>query len=105
MSKYYGTVGYLMTIETAKGVYSPQIVEHKYYGDTIRKISKWDTNNQINDDISMNLNIEILADEFAYENFMYIKYVEYMGAKWKVTSIEPRRPRLILSIGGLYDGE
>lgn len=105
MSKFYGKVGYVSTSETSPGVYEPTITERSYYGDRVRRVSRWDPNGQINDDININENIEILADEFAYENFQYIKYVVDMGAKWKVTSIEPNRPRLILSLGGLYNGE
>lgn len=105
MSKFYGKVGYINTQETSPGVYEPVITERSYYGDVIDRTNKWDNNNQINDDISINENIEIVADAFAYENFQYIKYVESMGVKWKVTSIKVSRPRIKLSLGGLYNGE
>lgn len=105
MSKFYGKVGYIKPQETAPGVYKPVVTERTYYGDRVRQTSRWEKNSQINDDITINENIEILADAYAYENFQYIKYVEDMGAKWQVTSIETRRPRLVLSLGGLYNGE
>ena len=49
--------------------------------------------------------ISILADPFAYQNFSNIKYVEYMDALWNVESIEVQQPRLILNVGGVYNGQ
>ena len=47
--------------------------------------------------------ISIVADPFANENYFAIRFVEYMGAKWKVQSISVQFPRLNLSLGGLYN--
>jgi hypothetical protein len=30
-------------------------------------------------------------------------YVEFMGTKWKITNVEVQYPRLILSVGGVYN--
>jgi hypothetical protein len=34
-----------------------------------------------------------------------MRYVEFMGTKWKITNIEVQYPRLTLSIGGEYNGQ
>lgn len=103
MGKFYGKVGYLTTTETRPGVWAEDIVEKNYYGDVSKKMSKWQVGEGLNDDKTYSAEISIVADAFAYENFSNIKYIEFMGAKWKVNSIEIQRPRLILTMGGLYN--
>lgn len=104
MSRYFGKVGYATTNETRPGIYTPTITERTYYGDVTRKNYRWDSNDHINDDLMMNVEFSIMADEFAYQNCSEIKYIEYLGVKWKVHTITPQRPRLILTIGGKYNG-
>ena len=103
MGKFYGTVGYLTTVETRPGIWTEDIVERNYYGDISKKMSKWQVGEGLNDDKTYSAEISIVADAFAYENFSNIKYIEFMGAKWKVNSIEIQRPRLILTMGGVYN--
>lgn len=105
MAKWYGKVGYAISTEVKPGVWVPKPVERSYFGDQIKNIAKWSPSGDVIDDLNVANQISIVADPFAYENFHSIKYIEFMGAMWKVTSIEPRHPRLILSIGGLYNGE
>ena len=104
MAKFCGKIGYAITEDTGNGVWVERIVEREHKGDTLRIISRWQPNNQVNDDLTINNQISILADQFAYENFQSMKYVEFMGAKWKITSAEVQRPRIILNIGGVYNG-
>lgn len=104
MAKYYGKIGYAVTAETEPGVWTEQITERVYYGDVIRNARRTQTTDQVNDDISISNEISIVADPYAYENFHSMRYAEYMGTKWKVTNIEVSYPRLILSIGGIWNG-
>ena len=104
MPKFYGNIGYAISKETAPGVWVEDIVEHKYSGDVYRNTRKLQSGNQVNDSIDISNEISILSDPFANENFHSMRYVPYMGAKWKVSSVEVRYPRLILTVGGLYNG-
>ena len=104
MPKFYGNIGYAISKETAPGVWVEDIVEHKYSGDVYRNTRKLQSGNQANDSIDISNEISILSDPFANENFHSMRYVTYMGAKWKVSSVEVRYPRLILTVGGLYNG-
>lgn len=104
MAKFYGKVGYGTSKETAPGVWVDEIVERPYYGELVRNTRKMQMSDKVIDDINIANEISILADPFARDNFQYMQYVEFMGAKWKVTNIEVQFPRLILSIGGLYNG-
>lgn len=105
MAKWHGKIGYGTQVEEKPGIWKDQIVEKIYTGDLVRNASSWSvSSNSTNDNININNQISIIADPFAYENFHSIKYLEFMGNKWKVTSVEVSYPRLILSIGGLYNG-
>lgn len=104
MNKFYGKIGYAITKETTPGVWVEQIVERSYYGDVIRNIRRLQSSENLNDDINVSNEISIVADAFANQNFHSMRYVEYMSTKWKVSSIEVKYPRLILSIGGVYNG-
>lgn len=104
MAKFYGKIGYAMTKETTPGVWVEEIVERSYYGDVIRNIRRLQSSENLNDDINVSNEISIVADAFANQNFHSMRYVEYMGAKWKVSSVEVKYPRLILNIGGVYNG-
>lgn len=104
MNKFYGKIGYAISEETVPGVWVERIVERSYYGDVIRNIRRLQSSENLNDDINISNEISIVADAFANQNFHSMRYVEYMGTKWKVSSIEVKYPRLILSIGGVYNG-
>ena len=105
MAKYYGAIGFAETIETVPGVWEEKITERNYYGDLIRNIRKLQNSGQVNDTVDIANQISVVADPFAYSNFHSMRYAEYMGAKCKITSVEVQHPRLILTIGGLYNGK
>lgn len=100
--KYFGKVGYKITEETAPGIHTPVIVEHEHYGDIIQSSRRWTQLAEINDGIAVNTQIEIIADDFANIHHSQICYVTYMGAKWKVSSLSFNRPRITLTLGGIY---
>lgn len=104
MTRYAGKVGYGTSVEVAPGVYEDQITEIVYFGDVIRNIRQLQAGNSINGAISVNNSISIVADAFANANFFAIRYVEWAGAKWTVSDVEVRSPRLILTLGSVYNG-
>ena len=105
MAKFHGPIGYAETDETVPGVWKEQITEREYDGDFIRNTRKLQPSDQLNDNINVANEISIVADPFAINNIFSMRYVEFMGAKWKISSVEVRYPRLILTVGGLYNVE
>ena len=103
MPKFYGAVGYAKTVETSPGVSVEQITERNYYGDVIRNTRRLQSADKINDDINVSNEISIVADPYANDHFYAIRYVVFQGAKWKVLNVDVQYPRLILSLGGLYN--
>lgn len=104
MAKWCGIIGYAEQVETTPGVWSEQVTERKYYGDVIRNNRRLQSAGKLNDDINVGNEISIIADPFANNNFHSMRYVEFMGTKWKVTTVDVQYPRLILSLGGVYNG-
>lgn len=105
VGKWYGNVGYAESVNTEPGVWEDKITERPYYGDVVRNIRKLQDSGSVNDNVNITNEISIVADPYANQNFHAMRYVEFMGAKWKITSVEVQYPRLILSIGGVYNGE
>lgn len=103
MAKFSGKIGYAETVETEPGIWEEQITERTYYGDITRNTSRYQSSGQVNDDISINNTISVVADPYAKENFQHIRYVKYLGTEWKVTNVEVQFPRLILTLGGVYN--
>ena len=105
MAKYSGKVGYGPTsVETKPGVWVEVIVERDYVGDILRNTRRLQSGESVNDDLSVNNMISIVADPYANENFFAIRYVQWMGTLWKVTEVEVQSPRLLLRLGGKYNG-
>lgn len=102
MAKFYGVIGYAQTVETEPGIWEEVITERNYYGELNRNSRNLQTSGNVNDNINISNEISILADPYANEHIYSMRYVEFMGAKWKVNNVEVKYPRLILSVGGLY---
>ena len=108
MSKYYGKVGFVTRVEDLNepGVWVDKTEIRNYYGDIIKNHRQWQNQeNSTNDNVTINNQISIIADPFAFQNFQYLRWIQWSGAKWKITSVDIEYPRLILSIGGLYDSD
>lgn len=105
MAKLYGVVGYAETVETTPGVWEEQIIERNYFGELVRNTRRLQTASQLNDNVNIANEISIVADPYANQNFHAMRYIEFMGARWKITNVEVQYPRLILTVGGVYNGE
>lgn len=102
--KFSGKVGYAVQVETAPDIWREYIVERKYRGDVVQ--TAWHSQaaaSTLNDNSSLNVQVEVVADAFAWAHYGNIRYVIYENSKWKVSAIQPRRPRLILNFGSLYN--
>lgn len=102
--KWYGDIAYGVTKETAPGVWTESYEIRQYFGDLLRNYRRIDESSiSTNDNVSVSNEISIVADQFAYGNFHNIRWVDFMGTKWVVTSVNVQPPRLILTLGGVYN--
>ena len=105
MAKWFGKIGYAITAEIEPGIWESEITEREYYGDLTSDRRKRQNSGGVNDDINLSNVISIIADPFANQNCANMVYVEIVGTKWKISDIEIQFPRLILTVGGVYNGE
>ena len=104
MARFFGVVGYGASEEISPGVWNDVITEREYYGDityTLRRLQEAD---KLNPDIVTSNAISIVADAYANENFVDIRYVNWAGTLWTVSTVEVQSPRLILRLGEVYNG-
>ena len=105
MARFYDVVGYAPSnIETAPGVWEDVVVERKYFGDVLRNTRRLEGGDQVNNDITVGNSISIVADDDALGGFFNMRYVKWMGTNWIISDIEVQSPRLILRLGGVYNG-
>lgn len=104
MARFHGEVGYGESVETSPGVWEDVMTEQVYSGNVVRNTRRLESGEGLNDDVVVGNSISIVADQHAIEHFFQIKYVRWAGVLWTVTSVEVRAPRLILSLGKVYNG-
>lgn len=106
MAKFYGAIGYVRQIESPpnSGVWTDDATEKYYRGDVILSQQRWQPSEQLHDNFNLDNSISIVADEYAYANCGFIKYIVWHGQKWRIQSLSIQRPRIVLQIGGIYNG-
>lgn len=104
MAKFHGKIGYIRTEETALGVFTPVETERECRGTLLRNVRRWDSNEGVNDDVTISNRFSLIADDYAFGNLEFIRYILWKNTKWKVTSVDVQHPRLILTVGGVYNG-
>lgn len=106
MARFAGKVGFgeLTEIPSGSGVLKDVITEYSYSGDVVRSARRLEEGDKVNNDITLENSLSIVADEYANEHIFAMRYAEWAGKRWKVTKVEVQRPRLILRLGGIYNG-
>lgn len=104
MPRFYGKIGFGRQVETSPGVWLDEISERDYYGDILNTTRYREESDNVNDNVRLQQRLSIVADPFVNDNVYAIKYVRWAGSVWTVTAVEISRPRLILTLGGVYDG-
>lgn len=102
MAKYAGLVGYVTQEETVPGVWSAKESPRRMKGDVIRLSSRQNGDN-INTDITLSHRVSLMGDAYAFDNYYNISWIEVHGRKWRVSSVEIQRPRIIVELGGLWN--
>lgn len=103
--RWSGKIGYGKSVEKNPGVWVDEIEEKKYVGDLIRSSRRWSNSTSVNGEIQLSDQISILSDPYIISNFQNIRYAEMMGNLWCVTNADIQYPRIVLTLGGVYNGE
>lgn len=105
MAKFYGAIGYALLIESKPGVWIDKVIEKNYRGDVVLDQRRWQSADKVNDDLSLDNSISIIADEYAHNNVGNMKYIVWNNTPWEIQSFSINRPRIVIQIGGIYNGE
>lgn len=103
MAKWYGKIGYVNMVEVQPGVWEPDIIEKSYFGDTYKINRLLQNSGEVNDNINISNQISIVADPYATNHIHNMRYAEFQGANWKVSNVDVQPPRLLLTLGGLWN--
>lgn len=102
MARYFGHIGFATQIETSPGIWTDIIEQRPYKGDVIRNGRRYDSGESINDNFTITNTFSIISDAFLYSHIPAMRYIEYLGSKFKITSVDIDRPRVTISVGGVY---
>lgn len=104
MARFYGKIGYGQDVDKGHGVHELEITERIYSGDVVRNFRRQQQGEKVNNDLTTATTISVVSDTYANEHFFAIRYVEWAGTLWEVTNVDQESPRLILQLGGIYNG-
>lgn len=104
MPKIIGCIGFANDVEIRPGVHADDISERRYVFELLRNTARFQTGAQVNDDLTVANRISVIADSYIQDHIGIMRYVTFMGARWKISSIEVQYPRIILDLGGVYNG-
>lgn len=106
MAMFYGPIGFVETFEIPEGsgIWKEVPTEKYYRGIVVKNHKRWDMGDKINPNLSISNSISIVADPFIQNKLYAIRYIKWLGGYWEVSSVDVESPRLILSIGGVYNG-
>lgn len=107
MAKFCGVIGYTTLVQTSPGVWQESITEVNHRGDVLEDNGRFSpATDSTNDNLSLSNKFSIVVSPYAKLHYHSMRYIEFMGTKWKITSVNYKYPRLIISVGGVYnDGE
>lgn len=105
MARYHGVIGFGETTELTPGEWVDQVIERPYFGDVVRNARRLGGGDKVNSNVLVTNQISVVADAYANETFHAIRYISWMNQNWIVTEVEVERPRLILTLGGVYNGQ
>lgn len=104
MAKFCSVIGYAEYVETSPGVNKEVITEIKVYGEVLKFGRKTDNTEYIHGDIVMDNQFSIVMNPYISDHLFAMRYILWMGVKWKIATVTVRPPRLVLTVGGVYNG-
>ena len=106
MAKFAGMIGFALVKDPGddNDVWAEETKERFYRGSIPRNARRWENGVSVNDNVTLNNQISVVADGFFLEHYGCVRYAVMGGVKWKVTNVDVQRPRLILTLGDVYNG-
>ena len=106
MARFHDMVGFLIPVDDQRtGLSTNRVVERPYYGKILEHTRRWESSDHVNDDLNISNQISITANDYAFKHMSAIAYVRFMGGYWKVSSIRIKGPEIVLTLGGVWNGQ
>lgn len=104
MARFSGILGINRgPVEVSPGIYKPQIEEIVVTGEIRQEQLSWGQAN-LREGLRARHVLSIVTPDDGELGFGEVEYIEWQGKKWDVISVAYKRPRLELSMGGIYNG-
>lgn len=104
MTKFRGSIGIKRrSTETSPGVFEEVIEDIEVTGEMRNIRARW-PNMQQGNGVSLRHFLSIVTPEDSVVDYSEVVYIWWQGRKWSVESIAYERPRVELTLGGLYNG-
>ena len=104
MARFSGPIGINRgTVETAPGIIKRNIVEVEVTGEVRQLKFRWPEAG-MRDGLKAQHVLSVVTPEDSEIDLTEAVYIGWQGRKWSVTSIQYKRPRVELTLGGLYNG-
>jgi hypothetical protein len=104
MARYWGVIGINRgPVQTSPGILTPKIEEVQVSGEMRQERLNWPQAG-MREGLSARHVLSVITPEDSDIDFTEAVYISWQGRKWSVTSIQYKRPRVELSLGGIYSG-
>lgn len=104
MTRFHGEIGFTTTVETSPGVHTEVLTKRNYFGDVLRDSRQNSGGAEINPGLSVGNRFSVLGDDFLFTNIKNLAYLRWDNGYWKITSVELLKPRLTITVGGVWNG-
>lgn len=102
--RFAGKIGFGTSVEVSPGVWDDDIIERDYLGDVLQSTERLESGNSINPKFHTTTSVSVLSDGVLKERYSDVRYIIYLGVRWKVSSIIHKWPRIEMFIGEEYHG-
>lgn len=105
MAKYSGLIGFADGQVEEDGVVTVKYSEIKLRGDVLNSGYNYQNDSKKYDSITVSNQLSLIASDAICNNCSNLRYAYFAGQKWKIISFEIKRPRLIVRLGDVWNGE
>lgn len=100
--KWYGKIAYSENVEVEPDIWEPHATAREYFGDLLRNTHNEKATNTINNSITINNQLSVVADSELLNHLHSILWVTFGGVKWRISSVSVEPPRLVLTFSEPY---
>lgn len=102
--RYAGKIGFATKVELSPGVWDETIDERDYLGDVLQSTERLNSSEAVLPKYTTTTSVSVLSDGVLKERYSDVRYVNYLGVNWAISSIIHKYPRIEMFLGEAYNG-